>query len=1660
MTRTETRTTRVNRESTDSNHIQALIERSRRDVLDLTLRNPLLNFRPSKRRGLQVVDERSREVFRLLVDRERPMYFLPVPDASPAASSAPARSPKVRSQRARSPSSASPANHSPTTPSPRRTTIIPTDHADVPPELLALLGESPEDPNKAAARHTDNKLQTALTRAALNLRLRETFRQARLSIEEQGVNILYLTLGTLRWHESDSSETERLAPLILIPVQLARSDIRESFKLTWTKDDIEPNLSLASKLRQDFGVRLPEMPAEDELDVANWLSKVAKAVARQQRWQVAHDEIHLGFFSFSKLLIYKDLDPAAWPAEHPPAEHPLAQKLFGGNGFEGEPSSGFGDGDHIDDSERATSLHPVLDADSSQTLAILDVMKGRNLVIQGPPGTGKSQTITNLVGEALANDRTVLFVAEKLAALEVVKRRLDAVHLGDACLELHSHKTNKRAVLDELNRTLRLGRPRAPGRPDDRVLLEQTRNRLNAYARAINSPVAQSELTPHDLVGRLARLVQDGLAEDATPIAVDDSEQWTREQFVRRRATVRELQELVDSIGAPDEHPWWSCGRLHFLPTEAAAVRALIDNVQSALQELARAVVDLAQATGLELEWRKLDADRLARLVRTVRRVADAPNPAGLDHRNAAWSSRRGEIQEFAAAARSWARIRSEHHDALLPQAWDENPLAERRALRDMGGKWWRFLSSSFRVAERRVRGLCRGEPPRDAAGQLALVEAILEVDRLRRAIDGSRELRAVLFPGLALGDRTGSHRRLADAADWMLQLRRDLEAGVVGPEVHDLLDAMAGAARPSPVSAPSAASESATARAPAPVQGQPADRATMGSAARACRQGLDAVQEALAAIAETMELRAERFPPGQSPAERPFVQLAAWLDAAHAALPAAQDIVRFNQLQRRAASLGIGPVADAAATRPDAAQHLTGLFERACHGAWLALAFRERPVLAEFDGATHAGVVRQFRELDAAQFRHNRIRIAERHWNRLPRSPGGGQLGVLLREFQKKTRHLPVRKLMSSAGRAVQSVKPVFMMSPLSIAKYIPPGSVDFDLVVFDEASQVRPVEALGAIIRGRQAVVVGDSKQLPPTSFFDRIGGDDEGEESATADLESILGMFCAQGAPERMLRWHYRSRHESLIAVSNHEFYDNRLVVFPSPDAGKHDTGLVFRHNPDASYERRGINTAEAKKVAAAVMEHARLRPGMTLGVAAFSNVQARRIEDEVDILRCRDPSCEAFFADHPEEPFFVKNLENVQGDERDVILISVGYGKIDGAHLPMNFGPLNREGGERRLNVLITRARRRCHVHSNFEGGDLDLRRSRATGVRALKTFLEYAQKGHLDAPEITGRGADSPFEEAVAGRLRQRGHDVVHQVGSAGFFVDLAVVDPAKPGRYLLGIECDGATYHSARSARDRDRLRQQVLEGLGWRIHRIWSTDWFRNPGRELARVEEAIASARGHDFRPPPPGENRTARPMEREAEARPEVEAPARPYRLARPFIAASGESLHEVALERVAAWIRRVVNVESPVHLDEATLRICRAAGVARAGSRIQKRIRAGMRQGVASGMFTFDRAGFLWRPDHELTRIRRRDGDIPPSLRNPARISREEIAIALLHSVRASFGIGPGDAVREAVRLFGFARGGARIVSRFREALDFLVDEGRILREGSLLRVRDE
>jgi len=430
--------------------------------------------------------------------------------------------------------------------------------------------------------------------------------------------------------------------------------------------------------------------------------------------------------------------------------------------------------------------------------------------------------------------------------------------------------------------------------------------------------------------------------------------------------------------------------------------------------------------------------------------------------------------------------------------------------------------------------------------------------------------------------------------------------------------------------------------------------------------------------------------------------------------------------------------------------------------------------------------------------------------------------------------------------------------MSPLSIAQYLDPTNeeLQFDVVIFDEASQVKPEDALGAFMRGKTAVVMGDTQQLPPTSFFDQMSDADSDEEEATSlDMESILHL-CKLSFPVKMLKWHYRSRHESLITVSNREFYDDDLLVYPSPSHNDPELGLKFHYNPNTAYHRgsSSANPLEAQDVADEIFNHfEKYGESKSLGVGTFSVAQKNAILEALEVKRKERPEFEPLFSDNREERFFVKNLETIQGDERDVILISVGYGFDQDGKMSLNFGPLNQDGGERRLNVLITRAREKCVVFSNFKAYDMNLTANPPYGVKSLKEFLEYAENLTLGT-NSSDSYLKEPFEDAIASFLEEKGYQVDRQIGCAGFRVDLAIVDDENPGKYILGITTDGKMYSSSKVARDRDRLREQVLTGLGWKLYHLWSTDWYRN--RDLGRkklldfVEKSIKKTREEEKR------------------------------------------------------------------------------------------------------------------------------------------------------------------------------------------------------------------
>jgi transcription elongation GreA/GreB family factor len=539
----------------------------------------------------------------------------------------------------------------------------------------------------------------------------------------------------------------------------------------------------------------------------------------------------------------------------------------------------------------------------------------------------------------------------------------------------------------------------------------------------------------------------------------------------------------------------------------------------------------------------------------------------------------------------------------------------------------------------------------------------------------------------------------------------------------------------------------------------------------------------------------------------------------------------------------------------------LGSAFELAAYQSIGRSIYQAYPELSRFDGSAHEKIRSDYRRLDAEIVALTGSDFANQI-DRLKHVPDGHrgttvgdytEMRLLSREINKQRRHIPIRQLLKRAGKALQGLKPCFMMGPLSVAQYLEQGALKFDLVVMDEASQLRPEEALGAVARGAQLVVVGDPKQLPPTSFFDRMldSGDEEDEDAApaaTSGMESILDICQQLFTPVRSLRWHYRSHHESLIAFSNHHFYKN-LIVFPSPYAKHPGLGVKFRYVQNGSYKDRQ-NVPEAQRVVDAVLEHMIKRPDESLGVVTLNQTQRELIEELLD-KKLKTFGEGAEFMGHWEAegwPFFVKNLENVQGDERDVIFISTTFGKASGTDkVRQNFGPISRPDGWRRLNVLFTRSRRRIELFTSMAPEDIVVDEKTPLGTKALRDYLDFAKRGVLVTTDEGSRDPDSDFEVAVANVVTALGYEVKPQLGVAGFFIDMAVRNPDRPGEFLAGIECDGATYHSGFSVRDRDRIRQEILESLGWkgRIYRIWSTDWFYNPRRETERLQNFLEERR-----------------------------------------------------------------------------------------------------------------------------------------------------------------------------------------------------------------------
>ena len=1556
----------------------------REQLVDVSKRNRLTNAPVGKGRSrqLDVEDELSDEVFDILCLQGKTMTFEPQRDGSRGA--------------------AGEAEFD----------------ADEAAERVFVPGD--EEPSGPAARRVDTKLQTRLTGEALQKRLLTLYREAQTIEEEQGVSVLFLVLGFLRWYESASSGIERFAPLILLPVDLRRDSVRGRFKLALRDEDMDPNLSLRAMLKADFDLALPDFPEGSDWLPSQYFARASEAVSSQPRWEVRPNLIELSFFSFAKFRMWKDLEAAAGNVGS------LLENLLTG-GFDSAPGIFVPDENLDRRFPDPRELRHVMDADTSQTQVIAAARAGRNLVVQGPPGTGKSQTIANIVAAAANDGKKVLFVAEKRAALDVVRTRLEKCGLGPLCLELHSHKANRKEVYADIRRTLELGAPKAVNDAHyERV--RAVRDELNRMSELLHRVDEATGETAYGVIGLLGKLSAGDLPRPDFPIVGAD--EWSRSEYGERLDATVSLAALTSEFGSEREHVWRGASR-RLGPIDR---QRLADRLPAAAEKLAalRTAATAAASVVSVADCGHLSAaGQVSGQLDALGAMPDAV-PGLL--RSDVTMERPAAVLALCESAAALQQLKSsllgQVVESALEIAWDE----ARLEIGANGRSLFRWFNGRYRRAAARLRSVLRGESPKSHEARIELLDRLIDYRNGRRALAREGPLGREAF-GYAWRDEDTVLEPLLPAVRWIASQVKVLGSG--------------------------AAVREQKAAAPADCD--------FAGLSRDLRRTFDEWTEVWESIRSSVGLDVAAAFGVERIEDAAFDALKSRLQAWRASPASLEDWHRLRTAAHHASQLGLDEIRERLADGRLNPGHARATLEFVrAEAVWNRMRGAD-PGLEAIDGRDRGAKVAEFKEIDRKLQELASQEVALRHFNSLP-AGSAGMVGIVRGEASKKARHMRLRKLLDHAADAVAAIKPVFLMSPLSVAQYLTPGKLTFDLLLIDEASQVRPADAMGAIMRARQIVVVGDRKQMPPTSFFDRqVSGEDGGEPEDAADIpagqvgdmESILSLCEARGMSGGMLRWHYRSRHPSLIAVSNTEFYEDGLVCPPSPDSVGSSMGFSFTHvSGEYQRGRKRDNPKEAQVVADHVLAHARNRPGETLGVVALSIAQRDAILNKLEFMRAEFPELDAFCKESNEEPFFVKNLENVQGDERDAIFISIGYGKDAEGYMSQNFGPVSSEGGERRLNVLFTRAKRQCRIFSSIRYSDIRLDAIRRAGPRVLRRFLKYAETGEMDAPLLPGAPMDSSFEEDVAHALQQHGHRVEPQVGSSGFRIDLAVRDPDDEGRFLLAVECDGARYHSSSWARERDRLRQTVLEQKGWTFHRIWSTDWFHNRDAELDKLLEAVERARANRSRERAPAQTAVKTRVERvQHAAGPPETGPEHPAYREADFLMPERASydLHEVSPVDLAPHVVRIVEEEGPVHIAEVARRMSRLWGYRRCGARIQEAVEQAVRTAVQEGLVRYAAAGrpqFLEREGSAPVVVRDRS-KASPTLRDPDMLPPSEIEVAIRQVVKRNVAIRAEECAVEVARMFGFKSTSANLRRHLEShAQEMVAGRSLIERDGAL------
>lgn len=1231
--------------------------------------------------------------------------------------------------------------------------------------------------------------------------MRTITKKAIESIEETGVNIAYIALGFVHWTEKENSQIEYRAPLVLIPISINNESPIKPFVINVNDDDKVINPTFDFVLNSQYGVSLPQFT--DEMSFEEYFSEVAKLIEKiNKKWFVSI-EAKIGLFSFLKINMYKDLVDN----ESIILNNQNVKSLLG---------------DYTPDqlvkeySEEASplmTLHTVVDADSSQMGAIDLVRSGKSFVLQGPPGTGKSQTITNIISQCLYDNKSVLFVSEKQAALNVVFNKLKKVGLEDYCLELHSYRANKKDFINNVAETLK--KPKIKTAASCKVVIEdklQEVKELDNYEKELHRIREVINCSLHDLYN-IYMANNNGQRVD---IPFANIEQKGESFYKKSQDLITQFIDFIPTIGNEYRNNCWFGYVNEDLSYQSRnELKKVINDFLPKVESLIELVSNLKNNF-------KFEYDDLDKIIGWNKYFAFISNCSFFGSHMFSYDKSSNIAMRIMSLKEKCAFYLK--HKSELENNYNENFFSIDA--QDTFTKWSsysiRFLkpfyslfSGTYKTVSSLLESCTKSNHDRQYMRYYEDLKTLVEMQEVKNDIDKKIIELKPYFDVFEL-DLTSKWDVYEEQIKQFEQFAKD--GFTLTQDQIELVDNY---------------------------------KKNLSSISAKIEQSITSLQFEIAFIKNNFSQQfydVNKF--SLSEVKNKFNCCLDNFDKL-------ENSLQFNLLTKEIYDLDLLTFMDELINQKIDPNLWLSSFKHSFAFQWIEKIIYSTPALSHFNRVSHDKVVADFAINDV---KHMDVSKAELKSNLSCRKPDDGLilsssgLGKIKVQAQKSRKQLPIRTLLNETGKDIFKVKPCFLMSPLSVSTFIDPSILQFDVVVFDEASQIFPQDAIGAIYRGKQLIVVGDSKQMPPTNFFNSTVEQDfvDDDVSDVTDFESILDL-CSVSLPQIRLKWHYRSRNEELISFSNKYFYDSDLVTFPSAKVSDEYNGVSFHYCGNGQFEhKRRVNVNEANFTVDLIIRNLQEQPHRSLGVVTFNMAQQDLIENLLIKKRAADPKIEELFHQNVEEPFFIKNLETVQGDERDTIILCITYAKDETGKLNHRFGPLNNVGGERRLNVAITRAKSNVQVVSSIKFTDIDLNRTNSVGATLLRNYLDYAENGIVALTkdgkfskndDINDQESNGALEKDIAKFLIEQGYKVETHIGASSFKVDLGIKSNDL-NNFVIAVETDGSTYHLSQNTRDRDRLRQQILQNMGWQFCRLWSTDWFKNNHLAKTHLIESVTNA------------------------------------------------------------------------------------------------------------------------------------------------------------------------------------------------------------------------